>query len=196
MYVLFNSKVSFIFVYLSISRYAVIMAFDVKVEREAQEMAECLGVNVFVADIIYHLFDRFMKFREEWLLQKREEFKHLAIFPCKLRIYPEHIFNSRDPIVIGVCIEAGFLREGTMICVPSKEVCCITQYVSQEKLITCNFYSSSLTSVVKFSRNGPECHSSTSSWRSATSSQPVLAEFTHWDQLNINTGVSSSTTCF
>ena len=98
------------------------MAFDVKVEREAQEMADSLGVNIFVADIIYHLFDRFTKFREEWLLQKREEFKHLAIFPCKLRIYPEHIFNSRDPIVIGVCVEAGFLREGTMICVPSKEV--------------------------------------------------------------------------
>ena len=104
------------------SRYAVIMAFDVKVEHEAQEMANSLGVNIFVADIIYHLFDRFTKFREEWLLQKREEFKHLAIFPCKLRIYPEHVFNSRDPIVAGVCVEAGFLREGTMICVPSKEV--------------------------------------------------------------------------
>jgi len=86
-------------------------------------MADTVGVNIFVADIIYHLFDRFTKFREEWLLQKREEFKHLAIFPCKLRIYPEHVFNSRDPIVVGVCVEAGFLREGTMICVPSKEVC-------------------------------------------------------------------------
>jgi len=102
------------------------MAFDVKVEREAQEMADSAGVNIFVADIIYHLFDRFTKFREEWLLQKREEFKHLAIFPCKLRIYPEHIFNSRDPIVIGVCVEAGFLREGTMMCVPSKEVGVVT----------------------------------------------------------------------
>jgi len=115
---------------LLVYRYAVIMAFDVKVEREAQEMADSLGVNIFHADIIYHLFDRFTKFREEWLLQKREEFKHLAIFPCKLRIYPEHIFNSRDPIVIGVCVEAGFLREGTMICVPSKEVGDITEYMS------------------------------------------------------------------
>ena len=107
------------------------MAFDVKVEREAQEMADSLGVNIFVADIIYHLFDRFMKFREDWLLQKRDEFKHLAIFPCKLRIHPEHVFNSRDPIIVGVSVEAGFLREGTMICVPSKEVGVITDSVSQ-----------------------------------------------------------------
>jgi len=127
-----SGKVSFTVVDLLVSRYAVIMAFDVKVEREAQEMADSLGVNVFVADIIYHLFDRFTKFREEWLQHKREEFKHLAIFPCKMRIYPEHIFNSRDPIVCGVCVEAGFLREGTMICVPSKEVGNITKYVSLE----------------------------------------------------------------
>lgn len=107
------------------------MAFDVKVEREAQEMADSVGVNIFVADIIYHLFDRFTRFREEWLLQKRDEFKHLAIFPCKLRIYPEHVFNSRDPIVVGVCVEAGFLREGTMICVPSKEVGRVTEHVQR-----------------------------------------------------------------
>ena len=39
-------------------KYAVILAFDVKVEREAQEMADREGVKIFQADIIYHLFDR------------------------------------------------------------------------------------------------------------------------------------------
>ena len=46
------------------SRWAVILAFDVKVEREAQEMADAQGVKIFTADIIYHLFDSFMKYRE------------------------------------------------------------------------------------------------------------------------------------
>lgn len=45
-------------------RWAVILAFDVRVEREAQEMADNLGVKIFTADIIYHLFDSFMKHRE------------------------------------------------------------------------------------------------------------------------------------
>ncbi|OXA45806.1 Eukaryotic translation initiation factor 5B [Folsomia candida] len=31
------------------------------------------------------------------------------------------IFNTRDPIVVGVVVEAGVVREGTPICVPSKE---------------------------------------------------------------------------
>lgn len=32
------------------------------------------------------------------------------------------IFNKRDPIVLGVTVEAGVLRTGTPLCVPTKEV--------------------------------------------------------------------------
>ncbi|KAK4886677.1 hypothetical protein RN001_002948 [Aquatica leii] len=103
------------------SQYATILAFDVKIERDAQELADTLGVKIFHADIIYHLFDKFMAYREELKQKKREEFKHIAVFPCKLRILPQFIFNSRDPIVVGVMIEGGVVKEGTPICVPSKE---------------------------------------------------------------------------
>lgn len=103
-------------------RYAVILAFDVKVERDAQELADSLGVRIFSADIIYHLFDQFMAYRDEIKKKKQEEFKHVAVFPCKLRILPQFIFNTRDPIVVGVVIEAGFIKVGTPLCVPSKEV--------------------------------------------------------------------------
>ncbi|XP_057659019.1 eukaryotic translation initiation factor 5B [Diorhabda carinulata] len=103
------------------SQYATILAFDVKVERDAQELADSVGVKIFQADIIYHLFDKFMAYREELKQRKREEFKHIAVFPCKLKILPQFVFNSRDPIVAGVMVEAGIVREGTPICVPSKE---------------------------------------------------------------------------
>ncbi|XP_060800600.1 eukaryotic translation initiation factor 5B isoform X2 [Amyelois transitella] len=103
------------------SQYATILAFDVKIERDAQEMADNLGVKIFAADIIYHLFDKFTAYREELRQRKREEFKHIAVFPCKLKVLPQFVFNSRDPIVAGVMVEAGILKEGTPICVPSKE---------------------------------------------------------------------------
>ena len=70
-------------------RYAVILAFDVKIERDAQEMADSVGVRIFQADIIYHLFDRFTQYRDELKQKKRDEFKSIAVFPCKLRIIPE-----------------------------------------------------------------------------------------------------------
>lgn len=39
-----------------------------------------------------------------------------------LQILPQFIFNSRDPIVMGVMVENGIVKVGTPICVPSKEV--------------------------------------------------------------------------
>lgn len=103
-------------------KYTVILAFDVKIERDAQELADSMGVKIFQADIIYHLFDRFTAYQEDLKKQKREEFKHLAVFPCKLRVLPNFVFNSRDPIVAGVIVESGIVRQGTPLCVPSKEV--------------------------------------------------------------------------
>ncbi|XP_005932823.1 eukaryotic translation initiation factor 5B isoform X1 [Haplochromis burtoni] len=101
-------------------QYAVILAFDVKVERESQEMADSLGVRIFSAEIIYHLFDAFTKYREDYKKAKQDEFRHVAVFPVKLRVLPQFIFNSRDPIVMGVTVEAGVLKQGTPLCVPSK----------------------------------------------------------------------------
>ena len=64
---------------------------------------------------------RFTEYQQELVNQKKEQFRNIAVFPCKLRIMPENIFARRDPIVVGVKVEAGVLRTGTPICVPSKE---------------------------------------------------------------------------
>ena len=39
--------------------FAQLLAFDVPIDREAQELADETGVKIFKADIIYHLFDQF-----------------------------------------------------------------------------------------------------------------------------------------
>ncbi|EFO26683.2 elongation factor Tu GTP binding domain-containing protein [Loa loa] len=101
--------------------YACILAFDVRVDREVEQFAATEGVRIFSADIIYHLEDSFLKYREELKLKRRRQNEHLAVFPCKLRILPQHIFNARNPIVIGVSVDAGQLKRGVPLCVPSKD---------------------------------------------------------------------------
>ena len=64
---------------------------------------------------------RFTEYQEDLIKQKKEQFRSIAVFPCKLKIMPEHIYMSRDPIVVGVQVTGGVLRTGTPICVPSKE---------------------------------------------------------------------------
>uniref|UniRef100_A0A914I606 Eukaryotic translation initiation factor 5B n=1 Tax=Globodera rostochiensis TaxID=31243 RepID=A0A914I606_GLORO len=93
--------------------FACILAFDVPVDREVQLLADKEGVRVFQANIIYHLEDSFLNFRSELASKRRRENEHLAIFPCKLRIMPQNVFKSRDPIICGVSIEAGQLKKGT-----------------------------------------------------------------------------------
>ena len=45
----------------------------------------------------------------------------------KLRVMPNNVFMKRDPIVCGVVVEAGVVKTGTPICVPSKDVSNLNQ---------------------------------------------------------------------
>ena len=91
--------------------FAVMLCFDVKVDKDAHELAEQMGVTIFTADIIYHLFDDFTKHMAKLAAVKKEESKMLAVFPCVLR--PVAVFNKKDPIVIGVDVIDGNLRLNT-----------------------------------------------------------------------------------
>lgn len=126
------------------------------------------GIKIFSEETIYHLGDRYVEYIKDYKKKKQDEFRHVAVFPCKLKIipdvstyrnccisfisqieYPYHsltlyfdstliiifwkslqaIFNKRDPIVLGVTVENGILRTGTPLCVPSKEVMFILNFV-------------------------------------------------------------------
>ena len=95
--------------------YAVMLCFDVKVDKEAQEYADREGIKIFTADIIYHLFDDFTKHMAQLAEQKKEDSKLLAVFPCVLNQVA--VFNKKDPIVVGVDVVEGNLRLLTPIAV-------------------------------------------------------------------------------
>ncbi|EGD81768.1 eukaryotic translation initiation factor 5B [Salpingoeca rosetta] len=102
-------------------KYACILAFDVPVDADAKRYAAREGIRIFEADIIYHLEESFRKHMEEVKQQLRERYRNIAVFPCRLQIVPDCVFNARDPIVVGVRVEEGLLRTGTPLCVPSKD---------------------------------------------------------------------------
>lgn len=97
--------------------FATILAFDVPVEKEARELAEDVGVTIFTADIIYHLFDMFTEYMEKVKKERREEINDEVVFPSICKILQQHIFNKKDPIVLGVEVSQGMLRVGTPLVV-------------------------------------------------------------------------------
>jgi translation initiation factor 5B len=114
------------------SEYATILAFDVPVEKEAREHATLMNVRIFTADIIYHLFDQFTKFMEELTERRRQEAAEIAVFPCICRVLPQHIFNQKDPIILGMEVVEGILKVGTPLCVPALEGLHIGKVISIE----------------------------------------------------------------
>lgn len=93
--------------------FAVMLCFDVKIDKEAQLYADEQGIKIFTADIIYHLFDSFTKHMQIIAEAKKEASKLLAVFPCVLS--PVAVFNKTGPIVIGVDVVEGNLRLHTPV---------------------------------------------------------------------------------
>jgi translation initiation factor 5B len=44
--------------------FAVLLCFDVKIDKDAEEVAAEMGVKIFSANIIYHLFDSFTAYQK------------------------------------------------------------------------------------------------------------------------------------
>ncbi|KAK9446739.1 P-loop containing nucleoside triphosphate hydrolase protein [Limtongia smithiae] len=95
--------------------FAVMLCFDVKIDKEAEEYAEQQGIKIFSADIIYHLFDAFTNYQKELLEQKRKDTAAQAVFPCVLHTIK--VINKRNPMIIGVDVVEGSVRVGTPIAV-------------------------------------------------------------------------------
>jgi len=95
--------------------YAIILAFDVQTTKEAADEADKLKVQIFSADIIYHLFDKLTAYMKKLSEEKKKEQLGKAVFPCVLKI--SDCFRKSNPIVLGVDILEGKLKIGTPLCV-------------------------------------------------------------------------------
>jgi len=99
-------------------QFATILAFDVPIDNDAVTLAEELNVKIFTADIIYHLFDQYTRHLAATLEAEKEKAKEIAVFPSLCKILPNHVFNQKDPIIVGVEVLEGILKVGTPLCIP------------------------------------------------------------------------------
>lgn len=113
--------------------YAIILAFDVAVSAEAQQWAREMGVQIFTADVIYHLFDMCTNYMAEARNRSIEQHADTIVFPCILEVLPDCVFRDRAPLVLGVRVREGLLKIHTPLVVPSKQHLALGRITSIQK---------------------------------------------------------------
>ncbi|MEM2234311.1 MAG: translation initiation factor IF-2 [Desulfurococcaceae archaeon] len=92
--------------------YGVIVAFNVGILPDAQELAQSEGVKIFVNNVIYRLLEEFT----EWIRAFREEEKRKSIDslirPGKIKLLPGFVFRRSDPAIVGVEVLGGRIKPG------------------------------------------------------------------------------------
>ncbi|MHA1614906.1 MAG: translation initiation factor IF-2 [Candidatus Thorarchaeota archaeon] len=93
---------------------AVVLGFNVKVASEIEDLAAELGVEMFLSEVIYRLYDDYYA----WLIVKREQAKAESlssiIRPGKIVLIPEYVFRHKNPAVVGVKVQ-GVIRPRTAL---------------------------------------------------------------------------------
>jgi translation initiation factor 5B len=69
-------------------------------------------VRIFTADIIYHLTDQFSLYVKEVREERKRKAAADAVFPCIIKIIPSNVFNTKNPLVVGVDVLRGQLMIG------------------------------------------------------------------------------------
>jgi len=81
---------------------AVVLGFNVKIASEIEDLAAELGVEVFLNEVIYRLYDNYYA----WLIVKREQAKAESlgsiIRPGKIELNPDYVFRQNNPAIVGV----------------------------------------------------------------------------------------------
>ncbi|MCG2872802.1 MAG: translation initiation factor IF-2 [Acidilobus sp.] len=89
-----------------------VLAFNVKVLPEAELEASSLGVKIFQDNIIYHLLDQYLEWRQKLKEEELEAKLNQLVRPGKFMIIPGYVFRRSDPAIVGIEVLGGVIRPG------------------------------------------------------------------------------------
>jgi translation initiation factor 5B len=89
-----------------------VLAFNVKILPEAELEASSLGVKIFQDNIIYHLLDQYLEWRQKLKEEELEAKLNQLVRPGKFMIIPGYVFRRSDPAIVGIEVLGGVIRPG------------------------------------------------------------------------------------
>ncbi len=101
--------------------HKIVIVFNLPISDEVRKVAKDRKINVLESNIIYHLHEEYVKWRESVAEEMRKKELEGVTKPAKLRLLPGYVFRASNPAVIGSEI-TGLLRAGCSLIKPEKGV--------------------------------------------------------------------------
>ncbi|MGC8662757.1 MAG: translation initiation factor IF-2 [Candidatus Micrarchaeia archaeon] len=102
---------------------AVVLAFGVKIDDDANEEAEATEIKIINENIIYRILDKYTEWLESEKKNEKERVEKALTFPGMAKVLPNMCFRISHPAIFGIEVVAGRIkpsyllmdREGTII---------------------------------------------------------------------------------
>lgn len=91
--------------------HKVILAFNVRVPGDVQQLANQENVKVFASETIYNLVDDFKKHQDAVEAQRRAAALKTCVRPVKLQIMHDVVPHRRAPLIVGMRVVGGHLSK-------------------------------------------------------------------------------------
>lgn len=109
----------------------VILAFNVKISEDAEEMAKERNVKIFVNDIIYRLFEDYEKWVSDEKKKMEQERLEGITRPGKILLLKGLVFRASNPAVVGVEIVSGMIKSGVSLLKDGREIGTVKEIQSE-----------------------------------------------------------------
>jgi len=93
----------------------VILAFNVKVLNEAENLAKDLKIEIFRNNIVYRLIEDYKKWCFEATEREIQQKLEKVARPAKIKILPDFVFRVSNPCIFGVEVLGGLLKTGVLM---------------------------------------------------------------------------------
>ncbi len=94
---------------------AVILGFNVSIDKEAMEAAELSNIKIINENIIYKIVDEYKAISEETKKNRINEIENKIVFPGKLVILPNSCFRVSHPAIFGIEVLNGKIKPGYIL---------------------------------------------------------------------------------
>lgn len=115
--------------------YGVILAFNVKIPPEVEREAMSSGIKIIRGEILYRIFDEYIKWSQEVKTKTIEQILSQMTKPGKIQILPGYVFRRSNPAIVGIKVLAGTIKPGVTLVKDGKEVGRIMQIQKSGKPI-------------------------------------------------------------